>query len=71
MKEATARDLIAAYLGWGEIFNRITKLSGKVDDVEVRRAIRSGAAEAQLQLYDGLVRPVLAQYPALVPHEDG
>ena len=67
MNEATGKALVVEYQRYGDIFNRLTELSYKIADVDVRSKVRRAAAEANLQLYEGLVRPVIELYPYLDP----
>ncbi len=70
MKVSTAKELIAEYLKYGEIFNRITELSDEIEDIETRSGVRRAAADAQAYLYEGIVHLVVKQYPNLAPHGD-
>jgi hypothetical protein len=70
MKESTAKGLIAEYLNCGRLFNRITELSDEIEDIETRGAVRRAAADAQGHLYEGLVHPIVKQYPSLAPPGD-
>ncbi len=69
MNEGTAKALIDEYLKWGKCFNRITELSFELDEV-TQKAVRLTIAEAESKLYDGLVRPVVKDYPHLEPRFD-
>jgi len=69
MERSTAQELIAEYLKYGRILDRITELSYEIDDVETQNSVRRAASDAQCYLYQGLVEPVVKQYPCLAPHE--
>ncbi len=68
MKKSTAWELIAEYLKFETIVRRITEVSSEVEDAETRDSVRRAASDAQCYLYEGLVRPVLKEYPAFAPH---
>jgi hypothetical protein len=69
MNKQTAKALVDEYLKWGECFNRITELTFDLDE-EAARAIRRAVADAEIKLYEGLVQPVVKQYPELEPPID-
>ncbi len=69
MEKSTAQQLIAEYLKYGEILHRITELSYEIDDVETQNGVRRAASDAQCYLYEGLVRPVVNEYPGLAPRD--
>ncbi len=68
MEKSTARELIGEYLRYETILGRITELSHKIEDAETQNSVRRAACDAQCYLYEGLVRPILKEYPALAPH---
>ncbi len=70
MEKSTAQELIAEYLKYGKILNRITELSYKIDDVETQNSIRRAASDAQCYLYEGLVQPIVKRYPGLAPQDN-
>ena len=70
MEKSTAQELVAEYLKYGKILNRITELSYEIEDFETQNSIRRAASDAQCYLYQGLVEPVVKQYPCLAPHDN-
>ena len=68
MDKFTARELIAEYLKFETMLRRITEVSSKIEDAETRDSVRRAGSDAQCYLYEGLVRAVLKEYPALAPH---
>ena len=68
MDKFTARELIAEYLKFETMLRRITEVSSKIEDAETRDSVRRAGSDAQCYLYEGLVRPVLKEYPTLAPH---
>jgi len=69
MERSTAQGLVAEYLKYGEILHRITELSYEIDDVETQNGVRRAASDAQCYLYEGLVHPVVKEYPGRAPHD--
>lgn len=69
MERKVAERLVAEYLNFGDVFNRISEISYQIADSDSRRSIRGAAAEAQFQMYE-IVRTVVKEYPNLAPHED-
>jgi hypothetical protein len=70
MEKSTAQGLIAQYLKYEKILHRITELSYEIDDVETQNGVRRAACDAQCYLYEGLVQPVVKEYPGLAPHDN-
>jgi hypothetical protein len=70
MDRKTAQSLITQYLKFGEIFNCVTELSDAIDDVETRKRVRRAVAEAQGFMYEGLVQPVVKEFPDLEPRDE-
>ena len=66
MDREAAEALIAEYLCFGDIFNRVVEISDCIPDKQ-RSIVRGSVAEAQFHFYE-IVRAVGKEYPDLVPH---
>lgn len=61
-----AKDLIAEYLRFGDVFNRVVEISDRIPDKTQRSIVRGSVAEAQFHFYE-IVRAVGKEYPDLIP----
>lgn len=68
MKKEIAAQLVAQYLAFGEIFNRITELSLEIDDANEAKAVRRFNVNAFISL-DELARMIGSQFPDLAPKD--
>ena len=68
MRREIAAELVAQYLAFREIFNRITELSLQIDDATEAKAVRHLNANA-FDSFDEIVRIVGRKFPDLVPED--
>jgi len=70
MERSVAEELMKALLALDGPLNRATELTGKIADVDERKAARRVIAEITSNLYTELIRPIVRQYPDLDPEDD-
>jgi len=67
MERSVAEELMQALLALDRPLNRATELTGKIADVDERKAARRVIAEITSNVYTELIRPIVRQYPDLDP----
>lgn len=71
MNRDQAERMARQYLLFGQIFNEITEISKEIDDPELRKLIRRGAADALCSLREALIESIVPFFPDLDPDESG
>ena len=67
MERSVAEELMRALLALDGPLNRATELTGKIADLDERKAARRVIAEITSNVYTELIRPIVRQYPDLDP----
>lgn len=69
MNKRIAEQLVAEYIAYGSILNRITEVSYAIEDPTARSAIRRAAFDAACALYEGIRDALGDEFKDLLPDD--